>query len=220
MSDYAKARINMVECQLRTNGITTPDVLDCFSTVPREAFLTGDQKKNAYVDDDLSLPGSGFLMEPLVFAHMVEAAASASEDTVLNIGDVTGYSSAILARMVKKVAALEAKPGALMAAQAQWSALGYGNIVTVSGAAPGGCPAQGPFNLIVINGAVGAVPDNLLAQLANGGRLVAVVRPQGRKAGAVTVIEKDGEGIYSRRALSDATVPYLSGFEPPPGFNF
>jgi protein-L-isoaspartate(D-aspartate) O-methyltransferase len=213
MSDYAKARINMVECQLRTNGITAPDILDCFSTVPREAFLTGDLKKNAYVDDDLPLPGAGFLMEPLVFAHMVEAAAPAPGDTVLNIGDVTGYSSAILSLMVNKVVALEAKPGALRAAQAQWSALGYGNIVTAAA-------AQGPFSLIIINGAVNAAPDNLLAQLANGGRLVAVVRPQGRKAGAVTVIEKDGAGIYSRRALSDATVPYLPGFEPPPGFKF
>src|ERR1700761_8590556 len=105
MSDYAKARINMVECQLRTNGIITPDILDSFSIVPREAFLTGDLKKNAYVDDDLPLPGTGFLMEPLVFAHMVEAAAPVSADTVLNIGDVTGYSSAILARMVNKVVA-------------------------------------------------------------------------------------------------------------------
>ncbi len=137
MSDYAKARINMVECQLRTNGITTPDILDSFSTVPREAFLTGDLKKNAYVDDDLPLPGAGFLMEPLVFAHMVEAAAPAPTDTVLNIGDVTGYSSAIFARVVNKVVAWEAKAGALMAAQAQWSALGYGNIVAVGSAAPG-----------------------------------------------------------------------------------
>jgi protein-L-isoaspartate(D-aspartate) O-methyltransferase len=78
MVDYAKARINMVECQLRTNGVTAPDALRSFSSVPREAFLTGDLKKSAYVDDDLPLPGNGFLMEPLVFARMVEAAGPAS----------------------------------------------------------------------------------------------------------------------------------------------
>ena len=220
MVDYTKARTNMVECQLRTNGIVTPGIIDCFSTVPREAFLSGDLKKNAYVDDDIPLPGAGFLMEPLVLAHMVEAAAPGPDDTVLNIGDVTGYSSAILAKIVKKVITLETKSGALMAAQAQWSALGYANIASATGAGPGGCAAQAPFNIIVINGAAAQVPDDLLSQLASGGRLVTVVRPQGRKTGAVTVIEKDAAGVYSRRALYDAAVPYLPGFEPRPGFQF
>jgi protein-L-isoaspartate(D-aspartate) O-methyltransferase len=219
MVDYTKARINMVDCQLRTNGITTPAVLDCFSIVPREVFLSGEIKKNAYVDDDLPLPG-GFLMEPLVFARMIEAVKPVSTDTVLSIGDITGYASAVLARLTAKVVALEAKAGVLRVAQVQWSSLGCGNITTAAGEAGNGCPSHAPFSLIVINGAAESVPENLLDQLATGGRLAVVLRPRGQKAGEVTLFEKDAAGVYSRRSLFDAAVPYLPGLEPASAFQF
>jgi protein-L-isoaspartate(D-aspartate) O-methyltransferase len=219
MVDYKKARINMVDCQLRTNGVTMPALLECFSSIPREAFLDGDLKQNAYVDDDLPLPG-GFLMEPLVFARMIEVAKLSPADEVLNLGDVTGYASAILSGIAGKVVTPEQKPGWLKAAQAQWSAMGRGNIVVDTGDVFKGCPAHAPYTLIVINGAVAQVPETLLAQLKNGGRLVGVVKAQDTRTGELTLIEKDGEGVYSSRAIFDASVPYLPGCEPPQTFKF
>ncbi|HTK84914.1 MAG TPA: protein-L-isoaspartate O-methyltransferase [Patescibacteria group bacterium] len=219
MVDYAKARLNMVDCQLRTNGVTAPAILECFSSVPREAFLDGDLKQSAYVDDDLPLPG-GFLMEPLVFARMIEVAKPVPTDTVLNLGDVTGYASAILSGVTGKVVTLEQKPGWLKGAQAQWSAMGRGNIVVDTGDIFNGCPALAPYTLILINGAVTQVPETLLAQLKNSGRLVAVVKAQNNRTGEVTLVEKDSDGVYSHRAIFDASVPYLPGCEPPQTFKF
>ncbi len=219
MIDYTKARVNMVDCQLRTNGVTEPGILECFSSVPREAFLDGDLKQSAYVDDDLPLPG-GFLMEPLVFARMVEVAKPVPVDNVLNLGDITGYASAILSGISGKVITLEQRPGWLKAAQAQWSALGRGNIEVDAGDVFNGCPAHAPYSLIIINGAVTQVPETLLAQLRNGGRLVTVVRTAGRKTGEVMLFEKDADGVYSHRAIFDASVPYLPGCEPPQTFKF
>lgn len=219
MADYAKARTNMVDCQLRTNGVTAPEILECFSSVPREAFLDGDLKQSAYVDDDLPLPG-GFLMEPLVFARMIEVAKPEPADNVLNLGDVTGYASAILSGIVGKVVTPEQKPGWLKAAQAQWSAMGRGNITVDAGDVFKGCPSHAPYSLIVVNGSVAQVPETLLAQLKNGGRLVVVVRAHGNRTGEVTLIEKDAEGVYSNRAIFDASVPYLTGCEPSQTFKF
>lgn len=219
---FAQARKNMVDSQLATSGITDPRVLDAFTTVPREMFLPPDRKGAAYRDEDLLLPEGGgtFCMEPLVHARLIQAARPGQQDAVLNIGDATGYSAAILSDMVSTVMTLESRPGILNAARASWDELGFCNIAVLRGKEAEGCPEHAPYDLIVLNGAVGTIPETLLAQLSPHGRLAAVLRPRPDGTGRITVIEKIGENAFSTGYFHDAATPYVPGLEPAETFTF
>ena len=117
MIDYAAARLNMVEGQLRTNKVTDAAVLDAFLAIPRERFVQPALRGIAYVDDDVALGGGRSLMEPMVLARLLQVAAIGKDDKVLEIGCATGYATALLARMAGSVIALESDPQ--LAAQAR-----------------------------------------------------------------------------------------------------
>lgn len=219
MIKAATARKNMLDCQLATSGIIDQDVLEVFAKVPREMFLPEDRRATAYLDEDIVLGDGIFCMEPVVHARMVQAARPRKTDAILNIGDMTGYSSAILSDLVLTVVTLEPRAGALDYARNVWDELNYCNIAAVRGKETQGSPEHAPYDIIFINGAVGAIPDNLLGQLGAGGRLVAVVRKPG-DAGRITVVEKIGEGKYSSNIIGDAATPYVRGFEPVQTFIF
>lgn len=190
MIDYEKIRKNMVDCQLATGGVIAEDILEAFGTVPREQFVPAGLAPSAYVDEDLLFPDGNFLMEPLVFGRMLQAARPRNADTVLNVGDATGYAAAILSRLA-------------------------GTVVNDTGGKFTEAPA-----LVVINGAVAAVPDIYLNHLRDGGRLVCVLRESERRVGSIALVEKDGPGRFATRRLYDANVPYLPGFEPKRAFAF
>ncbi len=220
MHNFAQARKNMLDCQLATNGIIEPGVLDVFKSVPRELFLPEDKRGAAYVDEDILLAPGAFCMEPVVHARMVQAANPGIDDAVLNIGDVTGYSSAILSGLVSTVVALESKVGTLDKARGVWDAHDYCNVAVVKGAEAEGSKEHAPYDLIFINGAVAEIPQNLLEQLGEKGRLVTVVKKPGHVMGCITVAERvDGEN-FSTRTLFDAATPYVSGLEPASNFSF
>jgi len=219
MNKTALARKNMLDCQLATNGIVMSDVLDVFGRVPREMFLPEDRRSTAYLDEDIILADGVFCMEPVVHARMVQAAQPRKSDAVLNIGDMTGYSSAILSDLVLTVVTLEPKAGALDYARGVWDDLNYCNVAVVKGGSAKGSPEHAPYDVIFINGAAASIPDELLEQLGPAGRLVAVVKKPG-ETGKITVIEKIADGKFSTRALFDATTPYVRGFEPTPTFIF
>lgn len=221
MNNYAQARKSMVDSQLAPNAVIDARILNIFGTVPREAFVPAGKKGMAYLDEDLPLGAGAFLMEPLVHARMVQAANPGPNDSVLNIGDRTGYSSAVLSDLVSTVVTVEARAGGTLAGARQvWDDLGYCNIAVLTGKECVGCPEHGPYNLIFINGAVAEVPEALLSQLAPHGRLAAVVRPQPNAAGRITVIEKSGEGRCSTGRFQDAATPYVPGLEPADSFVF
>ncbi|MCB9991812.1 MAG: protein-L-isoaspartate O-methyltransferase [Rhodospirillales bacterium] len=220
MTQYAQARKNMLDCQLAPNGITEQAVLDAFETVPRELFLPESRRNVAYLDEDLPLDNGSFFMEPVVFARMVQAARPGSDDTVLNIGDITGYSSAILSNLVSTVVALEPKPGTFDPARKIWDEMNYCNIAVVKGEAASGSPEHAPYSVIFVNGAVAEIPQGLLDQLAVHGHLVAVVREKESGMGCITVIEKEGDNHFSTARLYDAATPYAQGFEPAQDFVF
>src|SRR5215469_17134744 len=106
MTDYAAARLNMVESQLRTNKVTTEAVLEAFLAVPRERFVPAALRGAAYIDEDLPLGNGRHLMEPMVFARLVQLAEVGPQDTVLEIGCATGYGTAVLARLARSVVAI------------------------------------------------------------------------------------------------------------------
>jgi len=217
MTDYVRARTNMVENQLRPNRVTDERLLAAMAEVPREAFVPEVLRGTACVDEDLPLGGGRYLMEPVVFARLVQAARITAADVVLDVGCATGYSAAVLARLAATVVALEEDAGLQARAEANLAELEVTDATVVAGPLRDGFADQAPYDVIVIEGAVEAVPEALSDQLGEGGRLVAVVG-EGAVGRAALFLRVDG--VLSRRDLFDAAVPRLPGFEVAPGFVF
>ncbi len=218
MVDFAAARSNMVESQIRTNKVTDPHLLDAFETTPRERFVPEPLRGIAYVDEDVALGGERFVMEPMVLARLLQAARPGPGDVALDLGCGSGYATAILSRLVATVVALEVDAALAAAANQTLDELEIDNAVVVEGQLAEGYPKQAPYNVILLNGAVSEVPLAIADQLAEGGRLVTVVSV-GAGLGRATLMRRDS-GVISSRILCDASVPVLPGFEAAPGFVF
>lgn len=216
--DYAAARRNMVDGQLRTNKVTNAAIQEAFGSVPRDRFVPEDKRGFAYIDEDLEIASGRYLMEPMVLARLLQSAQIGAADVVLDIGCGTGYSSAILARLAATVVALESESKLAARANELASELGNDNMVVVEGALTEGYPKQAPYNVILIAAAVGEVPAGIIDQLADGGRLLTVVR-QGKGLGQASIFVRTGAGL-SHRVLFDAATPYLPGLTPAPSFAF
>lgn len=217
--DYTTARYNMVEGQIRPNKVTDPLVTQAMETIPREIFVPKHLRGIAYTDEDLDLGGGRWLMEPLTLARLLQEAMVGDEDVALDIACGTGYATAILSRLASTVVALESDPDFSARASASVGDLGIDNAAVISGDLTRGCAEQGPFNVILINGAVEYVPKEILNQLADGGRLVTVVRKPGAPVGLATLYTRH-ENHFGHRGLFDAGVPLLPGFSRPPEFTF
>jgi protein-L-isoaspartate(D-aspartate) O-methyltransferase len=224
MIDYAAARLNMVEGQLRTNKVTDAAVLDAFLTIPRERFVPASLRGIAYVDDDIPLGKGRTLIEPMVLARLLQLAEVGPSDKVLEIGCSTGYAAALLVGMAAKVTALESDPVLAARARALLKELGCANASVVEGKLTEGWRPDAPYDVILLNGAVGAIPRSIAEQLAEGGRLVGVVLAEtGPAAGAgmgEAVLMTRAEGVLSSRPVFDAAVQVLPGFERAPSFVF
>jgi len=217
MGEFARARDNMVLSQLRPGGVRDERVVSAMSAVPREAFVSEYQRPIAYIDADLSVGEGRYLMEPLVFAHLLSAAKIDRHDIVLDVGCGTGYSTAVLARLADTVVALESSDELTQRADKTLEELGVDNAVVVCRPLKQGYSQQGPYNVIVIEGTIPSVSDELVSQLDEGGRLVAVVGSSG--IGRCTLIERI-EGLVSSRTVMDAAVPELPEFSSKTGFIF
>lgn len=222
-ADYADRRTKMVDCQLRTTDVTDARVLDAMLAVPRERFVPAKLRELAYIDEDIQIapPAGGLparhLMEPSPFARIVQLAAIRPDDFVLDLGCGTGYSTAVIARLASSAIGLECDPELARQAADRLGELGYDNAVVVEGPLQEGHAPEGPFDVIVVEGAVAAVPEALFAQLRDGGRLVAV---EGfGNAGVARLYIRDGEAVSGRRAFNAAVKP-LPGFEPVETFQF
>ena len=216
--DYARPRINMVDNQLRPSRIVEPRLLAAMAAVPRERFLPKALRGVAYADEDLLLPGGGHLIEPLALAQLIQAAAVGPEDVVLVLGCQSGYAGAVLARLAATVILVEPDQALVDRLELLLDQLGVDNAVAVVSADPSaGHPDQAPFDVILLAGAVPAVPASLLDQIDEGGRLVAVV-DDGR-VGRGTLFTRR-HGVVGHRALFDGRVPRLSGWRDTPAFAF
>jgi len=217
--DYAAARKNMVDCQILPTQVTDPLVIDAMYSVPREAFVPKQLQSIAYVDEALSLGEGRYLAEPIILARLFQAAEISETDVVLDIGCGTGYAAAILAKIAGTVVGLESDKALAEAASAALSAQGADNAVVIEGDLTKGNAENGPYDVIFINGAVGEIPEAILQQLADGGRLITIV--EGEEAvGRAQLVVRDGDS-FSHRDLFDAGTPLLPGFEASkPGFVF
>jgi protein-L-isoaspartate(D-aspartate) O-methyltransferase len=216
--DYTRARQNMVDNQLRTNRVDDPRVLAAMREVPRERFVPKALRGVAYADEDILLPGGGFLIEPLVLARLVQAARIGEDDVALVLGCTTGYTGAVISRLAATVIICQPDEAAASQIESLLDDQGAANVVVVLCPDPlEGHPSQAPYDVIVLAGAVDDVPDALLRQLGENGRLVAVV--DGGGVGKVTVFSRL-YGATGRRELFDAQIPPLPGVRRPVEFAF
>jgi len=217
MTDYVVARLNMVDGQLLPNKIVDERLIDAMGSVPREEFLPKALRGIAYVDEDLRVGEGRYLMEPMVFARMVQEAQIGPEDAVLDIGCLSGYSSTILSRLANVVMCLEQDIEFIEKANQVLVEQRADNAVVVTGALTQGYAAQGPYDVIVIEGCVSTVPQFLKDQLAEGGRLVGVEMVDGVGVASLYTCHHGDIGV---RRLFDAHIPILPGFEPVIEFEF
>jgi protein-L-isoaspartate(D-aspartate) O-methyltransferase len=219
MTKYQAARKNMVDCQIHTAGVSHVGILDAFSTVPREKFVSPALQSIAHADEDLPLGEDRYLMSPLVHARLLQAANPQPEDVVLDIGGAYGYPAAILSSIVTTVLALEEKKKYIDQAEKAWGSLGICNVVPVRGALNKGHAEHAPYSLIILNGAVSQIPEAIVAQLTPEGRLLTIVKKPGMPVGQAAFVQKNG-AAWSSRILFDAAAHYLPGFEPASEFCF
>ena len=215
--DYAAARRNMVESQVRPNKVTDAAILDALATLPRERFVPEAMRSVAYVDEDIPVGRGRFLMEPMVLARLLQLAAVQPGDAALVVGAATGYTAVVLARLAGRVIALESDPELTANAKETLAGLGIGNIAIVEGALTAGAPRQAPYDIIVFDGSVDEIPAPIIEQLGEGGRLVAVRNTD--RIGRATLLTRN-RGVVASRTAFDAAVPRLPGFEAAPVFSF
>lgn len=218
MTDFNAARAAMVDNQLRTNKVTDLKVIEGFESIPREAFLPESLRSIAYVDEDLDIGDGRYVMEPMVLARLIQAAAPQADEIVLEIGAARGYGTAILAQIAATVVGLDGQEALVSTANETLNAMGIDNAVAVTGEMTQGYAKQAPYDVILFAGAIAAPPEAIQAQLADGGRMAAVVLDEGG-VGRATLFQRVG-GTVSGRRLFDASTPVLTGFEPKGGFTF
>jgi protein-L-isoaspartate(D-aspartate) O-methyltransferase len=217
MSDYAAARLHMVQSQILPNNVSDPRVAEALQRVPRELFVPARLNTVAYLDEDIEVAPGRYLMEPLVYARLLQAAAVEATDVVLDVGCTSGYSAAVLAGLAASVVALESDAELAARASQTLADLGADNAVVVEGDLAAGIADQGPYDVIILNGAVATVPEALTGQLAEGGRLAAVVEVNG--VGRIRLLRRQN-GNVSGHDICDAQVPALPGFAPEAVFSF
>jgi protein-L-isoaspartate(D-aspartate) O-methyltransferase len=216
--DYAAARMNMVESQVRPNRVTDTRIVMAMLELPRENFVPKPLRGVAYVDEDVHVGDGRYLMEPMVLARLIQAAGITRNDVVLEIGTGPGYGAAVLSRLASTVVGLESDAALAKRAAQTLGDLGIDNVAVVEGPLLQGYPRQAPYNAILLGGGVEHIPPAITDQLAEGGRLVAVVVPPGQAGRAV--LGTRIAGTVSTRAIFDASSPILPGFTAEQGFVF
>jgi protein-L-isoaspartate(D-aspartate) O-methyltransferase len=217
MPNFARQRAAMVESQLRTNDVTDPRILKAMGDVPRERFVPTALSSVAYMEGCVSLGKGRALLDPRCFAKLAQLAEVRATDRALDVGCLTGYSTLVLSRLAAHVVGLEKDAELTRTAEKNLAALGAANVELVQGSLDQGCAQKAPFDIIFVNGATEILPDRLLAQLAEGGRLVAILR--NGAAGHAGLFLRH-EGAVSERSAFDAQVPVLPGFKKAASFVF
>jgi len=217
MTDFAAARRNMVEGQVRTADVTDLRILSAMLDIPREDFVPSDTAGLAYLDLDLAVgeAGSRRLLKPMVLAKLIHAADIASSDRVLDVGCATGYGAAVLARIASQVVALDQDASLVRTAMSALAA--QPNVTVVSGPLTGGWPQAAPYDVILLEGMTEVAPQAFLRQLKEGGRLVCIL---GGGPGAKAMLYcRSGEDLGGR-PIFDANATVLPGFAKAPAFAF
>ena len=216
MADYTQTRQTMVDSQIKTVKVTDDRIIEALRKTPREDFLPAHLKSIAYVDEDLRIKGDRYLTEPMVLARLLQAAEVSISDAALVVGCTTGYAVALMATLADTVVGVEDDAEFVAQADQNLSARGIDNAAVVEGPLPEGYKRQAPYDVILIEGCCGQVPDDMVAQLAPGGRLVTLTDDRG--VGKAILMRRSAGGAVGTRVLFDASVPPLRSFVREPEF--
>jgi protein-L-isoaspartate(D-aspartate) O-methyltransferase len=216
--DFTVARRNMVACQVRPSQVTDPRILAAMGELARERFVPKPKQTIAYIDEDVEIAPGRFLMEPTTAARLASAADIEPTDNVLVIAPATGYLASLAGRLGGSVFALEQDAELAKRMSTLVTDMALDNTVIVEGPHQDGWAKESPYDVILVDGCIPEVPDAILDQLAEGGRMVCVIGEPG-KVGRMTLFGKRN-GNVSHRILSDAMVQPVPGFEQAPRFVF
>lgn len=210
MTDFAANRLMMVDTQVRPSDVTKFPIIDSMLTVRRENFVPDRFRAVAYSGGDIPLSDDRVILDPRVLAKMIDAADIQRESMVLDIGCGLGYSAAVLSHMCEAVIAVEDDASRVSQAEELLGEAGADNVAVVEAELTAGAAKHGPYDAILIQGGVETVPDALLDQLKDDGRIVAIF-VDGALGEARVGIKIDG--AVSWRMEFNATAPVLPGFE-------
>lgn len=215
MTDFATRRVMMVDTQVRPSDVTKFPIIAAMLAVPREVFVPAARREAAYVGENLDIAPGRVVLEPRTLAKLLDALDVQPGELVLDLGCGLGYSTAVIARLADAVVGVEEDEALAAEAQRTLSAEGVDNAAVVVGPLAAGDARHAPFDVITIQGGVEAVPEALLAQLKEGGRIGAVF--MSGALGTVRIGYKI-DGVVSWRQAFNAAAPVLPGFAAPRGF--
>ena len=210
MTDYKARRTMMVDTQVRPSDVTKFPIIDAMLHVPREEFVPAAQREAAYMGDNIELGGGRVILDPRTLAKMLDALDIEPDELVMDVGCAYGFSSAIIARLAEAVVAVESDAGMASEAQESLSQQNADNVVVQTGDLVDGAPEHAPFDVIAVQGGVVRLPDSLLDQLKEGGRIAALFMDEA--LGEVRIGYKIDGQMNWRRAFN-AGAPILPGFE-------
>lgn len=210
MADYQSRRTMMVDTQVRPSDVTKFPIINAMLSVPREAFVPDSKREAAYVGENVDLGNGRVILEPRTLAKMLDALDIQPNEMVLDIGCGLGYSSAVIARLAEAVVAVEEVPELAADAQSLLAEHSADNVAVIEGSLFDGSAKHGPFDVIILQGAVEDVPPALLDQLNEGGRIAALFMDG--DLGSVRIGYKIDNDMTWRFAFN-ASAPILPGFE-------
>jgi protein-L-isoaspartate(D-aspartate) O-methyltransferase len=216
MTDYAARRTTMVDTQVRPSDVTKFPIIEAMLSIPREEFVPDNRREAAYVGENLDIGAGRVMLEPRTLAKMLDALDVQRDEMVLDLGCGLGYSSAVIARLAEAVVAVESIEALASEAQDILSREGADNVILHQGPLAEGAAQHGPYDVIVIEGAVAELPASILDQLKDGGR-IACLFMEGA-LGVVRIGYKLDGGISWRFAFN-ASAPVLAGFEKQAAFS-
>lgn len=215
MSDFAARRTTMVDTQVRPSDVTKFPVIDAMLSIPREEFVPANRRSVAYSGENLDIGHGRVLLEARTLSKMVDALDIQPDELVLDLGCGYGYSAAVMSRMAEAVVAIEDSAELAQEAETRLNDNGFFNVAVLQADLTKGAPKQGPYDVILIEGAIEEVPAEILEQLRDGGRIAALFR---EGALGVARIGHQLNGHITWRYSFNANAPMLPGFERVRGF--